>query len=155
MIGNIAGGTYPTVTASNCTLRGCMYFCPSLGSVKEIMDRIQEQVAAETAADPWFDEHPAQVRFLHHRNSATTNPEEEIVRETFGAAKAINPDIEPIAGCPYCTDMEYLRNQGSMPSLILGSGWIGYAHKSNECISIREYIDCIKILSLAIYRWCA
>lgn len=155
VIGEITGGTYPTVTASGCTIRGCMYFGPSLGPVNEIMDRIKHRVAAETAADPWFRDNPAKVRFLHHRNSVTTNPHEQIVQEVFGAAKSINPGVGPIAGCPYCTDMEYLRNQGKVPTLILGPGWIGYAHKSNECISIQEYIDCIKILSLAIYRWCA
>jgi len=155
VIGEITGGTYPTVTANDCTLRGCMYFGPSLGSVNVIMERIKDRVAAETAADPWFIDHPAQVRFLHHRNCATTDPTEQIVQAVLGAAKSINPEIGPISGCPYCTDMEYLRNQGKVPSLILGPGWIGYAHKSDECISIQEYIDCIKILSLAIYRWCA
>ena len=155
VIGEIAGGTYPTVTANGCTIRGCMYFGPSLGSVNEIMDRIKDRVAEETAKDPWFKDHPARVRFLHHRNSVTTDPGEPIIREVFGAAKSINPGVGPIAGCPYCADMEYLGNQGKVPTVIFGPGWIGYAHKANECISISEYLDCLKILALAIYRWCA
>jgi len=155
VIGEIAGGTYPTVTANGCTLRGCMYFGPSLGSVNEIMDRIRERVAEATAGDPWFKDHPAKVRFLHHRNSVTTDPDQPIIREVLGAAKAVDPEVGPVAGCPFCSDMEYLGNQGRIPTVILGPGWIGYAHKSNECISISEYLNCVKILALAIYRWCA
>jgi acetylornithine deacetylase len=154
VIGEVAGGSYPTVTANGCTLRGCMYFGPSLGSVNEIMDRIKERVAEATAGDPWFKDHPAKVRFLHHRNSVTTDPGEPIIREVFGAVKAVNPGVGPIAGCPYCSDMEYLGNQGGIPAVIMGPGWIGYAHKANECISLQEYLDCVKILALAIYRWC-
>jgi acetylornithine deacetylase/succinyl-diaminopimelate desuccinylase-like protein len=85
----------------------------------------------------------------------TTDPGEPIIGNVFGAAKAVHPDVPPIAGCPFCTDMEYLGNQGKMPAVIFGPGWIGYAHKANECISISEYLDCVKILALAIFRWCA
>ncbi|HOG18718.1 MAG: N-formyl-4-amino-5-aminomethyl-2-methylpyrimidine deformylase [Syntrophaceae bacterium PtaU1.Bin231] len=155
VIGEVAGGTYPTVTANGCTLRGCMYFGPSLGSVNEIMDRIRDRVAEETAVDPWFKDHPAKVRFLHHRNSVTTDPEAPIIGNVFGAAKTVNPGVGPIAGCSYCSDMEYLGNQGKVPTVIMGPGWIGYAHKANECIPISEYLDCVKILALSIYRWCA
>lgn len=155
VIGEISGGTYPTVTANCCTLRGCMYFAPSLGSVNKIMDRIKDCVAMKTAKDPWFQDHPAKVRFLHHRNSVTTDPGESIIRNVFGAAKTVNPDVGQITGCPYCSDMEYLVNQGKVPTVILGPGWIGHAHKANECISISEYLDCVKILALAIYRWCS
>ena len=155
VIGEIAGGTYPTVTANGCTLRGCMYFGPSLGSVNEIMDRIKDRVAEETAKDPWFKDHPARVRFLHHRNSVTTDPGEPIIGEVFRATKSVNPGVGPITGGPFCSDMEHLGNQGKIPSVMLGPGWIGYAHKANECISISEYLDCVKILALAIYRWCS
>lgn len=155
VIGEVSGGTYPTVTANGCTIRGCMYFGPSLGSVNEIMDRIKSSVAEKTLLDPWFLGHPAEVRFLHHRNSVTTDPGESIVREVLEAVKSVNPAAGPIAGCPYCTDMEYLGNQGKVPAVILGPGWIGYAHKANECILISEYLDCVKTLALAIYRWCA
>jgi acetylornithine deacetylase len=155
VIGEIAGGTYPTVTAGECKMRGCMYFGPSMGSVNEIMDRIRDRVAEVTSKAPWFKDHPAVVRFLHHRNSVTTDPDEPIVRAVEGAVKSINSDVGPPAGSPFCSDMEYLVNQGGIPSVLFGPGWIGHAHKANECIDIEEYLESIKILALAIYRWCS
>jgi acetylornithine deacetylase len=154
VIGEISGGTYPTVTAHSCKIRGCMYFSPGLGSVNQIMDRIRERLASETRSDPWYKDHPVKIQFLHHRNSATTSESEPVVKVIQEAAKSIDPASGNVTGSPFCTDMEYLVNQGGIPTVIFGPGSISYAHKSNECISIEEFIQSIKILALMIYRWC-
>ncbi len=155
IIGEIAGGTYPTVTANSCRIRGCMYFSPGLGSVNNIMKRIKERLDHETNSDPWFKDFPVKLHFLHHRNSAVTSENEPIVDVIQQAAKAIRPDVPNITGSPFCTDMEYLVNQGKIPTVIFGPGSIEYAHKSDECISIEEFLQGIQTLALAIYRWCA
>lgn len=155
VIGEIAGGTYPTVTAHSCKIRGCMYFSPGLGSVKQIMDRIKKRLDQETKSDPWLKERPVKLQFLHHRNCAITSENELVVKVVHETAKTLNPGIGDLIGSPFCTDMEYLVNQGGIPTVIFGPGSIGYAHKSNECISIDEYILSIKALALIIYRWCS
>jgi acetylornithine deacetylase len=155
VIGEISGGTYPTVTAHSCKVRGCMYFSPGLGSVNQIMTRIKERLHQETKADQWLKDHPVKLQFLHHRNSATSSEHNPIVNALQNAAKSVNPCAGNITGSPFCTDMEYLVNQAGIPTVIFGPGSIEYAHKSNECIPVEEYIQCIKSLALAIYKWCA
>lgn len=154
VIGEIAGGTYTTVTANHCTIRGCMYFSPGVGSVNDIMDRIKTHIREVTAEDPWFREHPAHVMFLHHRNHAVTDGNEPIIRTVHDAAKCVNPALPPAGGLLYCTDMEYLVNQGGIPTVVFGPGSIRYAHKADECIEVGDLITCAKSLALSIYRWC-
>jgi acetylornithine deacetylase len=44
VLGEIRGGTYATATASQCVLRGCIYFSLGLGSIRDIMDGIRNYI---------------------------------------------------------------------------------------------------------------
>ena len=153
-MGEISGGTYATVTANKCTMRGCVYFCHGLGTVQEIMNDIKSCIQTATETDPWFEKNPARVSFLHHRNSSKCPPEHgiiETVGESVHAAAGRRPKV---GGAPYGSDMDMLINQGGIPTVILGPGSIAQAHKADEYVSIEQYIACIKALSLSMYRWC-
>jgi acetylornithine deacetylase len=154
VIGEVSGGTYTTVTANTCVLRGCMYFAHGLGSVNEIMDRIKEYTVRETQSDPWFEEHPVDTVFLHHRNSSKISKDHPIVETICDSAKSISGKYPSVLGSPYCADMDMLVNQGKIPTIIFGPGAIAYAHKADELISIDEYISSVEVLALSIYRWC-
>lgn len=154
VIGEVSGGTYTTVTANTCVLRGCMYFAHGLGSVNEIMDRIKEYTVVETQSDPWFEEHPVDTVFLHHRNSSKITKDHPIVETICDSAKSISGKYPSVLGSPYCADMDMLVNQGKIPTIIFGPGTIAYAHKADELISIDEYISSVEVLALSIYRWC-
>jgi len=154
VMGEVSGGTYATVTANRCVLRGCMYFAPGLGSVTEIMDRIREHVVKGTQPDDWFQEHPVKTAFLHHRNSSKIDKDHPLVRTIRESAQAAGGKHPLVLGSPYCADMDMLVNQGKIPTIIYGPGTIAHAHKADELISIDEYVSCIKTLALSIYRWC-
>jgi acetylornithine deacetylase len=154
VIGEISGGTYATVTASNCTMRGCVYFCHGLGTVQEIMNDIKFYIQKATQKDPWFEIHPASVSFLHHRNSSKCPPEHGIIETVGEAVHAATGRLPKVGGAPYGSDMDMLINQAGIPTVILGPGSIAQAHKADEYVSIEQYIACIKALSLSIYRWC-
>jgi hypothetical protein len=70
VLGEIRGGTYATATASQCALRGCVYFSPGLGSIGDIMDAIRNYIENGTQHDPWFESHPVKTVFLRHKNTA-------------------------------------------------------------------------------------
>ena len=46
----------------------------------------------------------------------------------------------------FASDMRHLVNQGGVPSIIFGPGTIAQAHKPDEHIDVREYLDCIEHL---------
>lgn len=154
VMGEVSGGTYTTVTANRCVLRGCMYFGHGLGLVSEIMDRIKEYTVKGTQSDPWFREHPVETVFLHHRNSSKISKDHPIVKTVYDSAEAASGKYPSVLGSPYCADMDMLVNQGKMPTIIYGPGTIAHAHKADELISIDEYVSCIKTLAFSIYRWC-
>jgi len=154
VIGEVCGGTYATVTANQCVVRGCMYFAHGLGPVSQIMDRIRDCIARGTQSDPWFEEHPVETVFLHHRNSAKINQDHEIIKTLCDSTTFVSGKYPSVLGSPYSSDMDALLNQGKIPTVIYGPGAICYAHKADELISIDEFISSVKALALSIYRWC-
>lgn len=154
VIGEVSGGTYATVTASRCILRGCVYFSPGLGSINDIMDKIREYIARETQIDPWFRDHPVEVAFLRHKNAAKIDKNEPIVETVSNCAKTVSGKNPLICGGSYGADMELFVNLGKIPTMIFGPGSIAHAHKPDELISIDEYISSVKTLALSIYKWC-
>lgn len=154
VIGEVNGGTYAAATASRCVLKGCVYFGPGLGSVIDIMESIQKYVAKETEADLWFKDHPAEILFLRHKNTALINKNQPIVTTVIECANKVSgkPPVPKVG--PYGADMELFVNLGKIPTIICGPGSIVQAHKPDEFIPIDEFIASIKILALSIYRWC-
>ena len=55
---------------------------------------------------------------------------------------------------PFCCDMRHLVNQGGIPSIIFGPGTIAQAHKPDEHIELREFLDCIEHLIAFMWNWC-
>ena len=154
VIGEVSGGTYATVTAHRCTLKGCVYFCHGMGTVQDIMNDIKHHIQSATSKDPWFEQHPAQVTFLHHRNSSKCPQDHRIIEAVAGAVQTASMSRPKVGGAPYGSDMDMLVNQAGVPTEILGPGSIAQAHKADEHVSIQQYITCIKALALSMYRWC-
>ncbi|MBW1994770.1 MAG: ArgE/DapE family deacylase [Deltaproteobacteria bacterium] len=154
VIGEVHGGSYATVTASRCVLRGCVYFSPGLGSVTDIMDSIRATVTKAVQDDPWFRDHPVRVEFLRHKNTAVTDRNESIVRVVTDTARTLRSTPVSVSGATYGADMELFVNLAKIPTVILGPGSIAQAHKPDEFVPIDEYIEYIKLLALNSYRWC-
>ena len=154
VIGEISGGSYATVTASQCTMKGCVYFGHGLGTVQDIMNDIKHHIEKATRKDPWFEKHPVRVSFLHHRNSSKCPPEHHIIDTVSKSVDFVSGRPPKIGGAPYGSDMDMLVNQAGIPTVILGPGSIAHAHKPDEHVSIEQYIACIKSLALSMYRWC-
>ncbi len=154
VLGEINGGTYATATASQCVLRGCVYFSPGLGSVGDIMDGIRNYIENGTQPDPWFEAHPVETVFLRHKNTAVIDQNEPIVKIVSNCAKIIAGNDPLIAGATYGADMELFVNLGHIPTIIYGPGSIVHAHKPDEFIAIDEYMTSVKTLALSIYHWC-
>jgi acetylornithine deacetylase len=154
VLGEIRGGTYATATASQCVLRGCVYFSPGLGSVGDIMEGIRSYIDKGTQDDPWFQAHPVKTVFLRHKNTAVIDQNEPIVKTVSDCVKTVMGNDSLITGATYGADMELFVNLGHIPTIIHGPGSIMAAHKPDEFISIDEFLTGVKTLALSIYNWC-
>ncbi len=152
--GEIKGGSYSTLTAGQCVLRGCMYFGHGFGTANEIMDKIRSYVTEGTHSDPWFRKHPVKVVFLHHRDSCKSDVIHPIVDIVRSSEQEVSRQSREVIGSPFCSDMDHAVNIGKIPTIIYGPGSIAYAHKADEWIDIEQYLQAVKTMALATYRWC-
>jgi len=154
VLGEIDGGTYATATASQCVLRGCVYFSPGLGSVGDIMEDIRSYIEKGTQKDPWFQAHPVKTVFLRHKNTAVIDQNAPIVKTVSDCVKSLMGNEPLVTGATYGADMELFANLGQIPTIIYGPGSIVSAHKPDEFIAVAEYLTAVKTLALSIYHWC-
>lgn len=153
VIGKVQGGHYETVTASEVVLRGGAYFAPGVGEIQEVMKSFRESIAASNQGDEFLCRHPARLEFLHHDDSTRQSPQIPIAMAMSGLLRGRQGDGDIHSG-PFACDMRHLVNQGGIPSIIFGPGTIAQAHKPDEHIAIREYLDCIEHLISFIASWC-
>lgn len=152
-IGKVAGGHYETATASEAVLRGGAYFSPVAGEVHEVMGQFRDSIAAANSGDDFLNTHPAQLEFLHHDDSTRQSPQIPLAVQMGEVLTERGISGEAKAG-PFACDMRHLVNQGNIPTIIFGPGSIAQAHKPDENITVREYLDCIEHLIAFIWSWC-
>ena len=156
-VGKIQGGTYATATAAECVINGVAYFYPDLGTGKEGIIKVKQLLkdAVMSVDDPWLKANPPTIKFQHYDDAYVLPADKrEIQKITEGAISDIlgkKPVITRMAGgC----DARHFGNQGNIPAIVYGPGDLTLAHSTDENIDLDDYIQCIKVLAVAIYRWC-
>jgi acetylornithine deacetylase len=154
ILGKVWGGTYETATAGKCSLKGCVYFSPDVGSVIEVMDSLRQAVAGAAEEDPWLAGHPPEVVFFHHDDASRPGLGSAIAMAVAEAgAAALGRPLDIVPGTAAC-DMRHLVNQGKMPALTLGPGRSDQSHTVDEFIEVESLIENVKALAVSIYHWC-
>jgi acetylornithine deacetylase/succinyl-diaminopimelate desuccinylase family protein len=70
--------------------------------------------------------------------SSQISPKEPIVQVALETRSQLLGLSSEAGGFPACCDMAYLRNQGGIPTIILGPGSLDQAHKIDESIEVAE-----------------
>ena len=153
VIGKVQGGHYETVTAGELVLRGGAYFAPGAGDIEQVMAEFRQAIARANASDEFLTEHPAKLEFLHHDDSTLQRDDIPVAIEMCRILKERGRPSDVLPG-PFCCDMRHLVNQGGIPAIIFGPGTIAQAHKPDEHIELREFLDCIEHLIAFIWSWC-
>lgn len=156
-LGTIRGGTYATSTALECVLGGVVYFSPAMGTgeegIRRVKDLLRQAVASASEGDDWLRENPAELLFLHYDDAYRNDSRDGIVRMVQEVGREVaGREILPI-GLSAC-DSRHLANQGGIPTVLYGPGYMGVAHSVDEHISLSQLIEATKVLALAVYRWC-
>jgi acetylornithine deacetylase len=152
VIGKIKGGHYETATASELTVRGVAYFSPSVGKVESVMDKLKCAVEKCNQSDEFLTKYPAEIKFLHHDDSATQTSAIAIAQHAQRILNARENNTAITSG-PFCCDMRHLVNRANIPTIIFGPGTIEQAHKPDENISIEQYLKSIEHLIELIITW--
>ena len=153
VLGQVSGGHYDTATAGSATLRGTAYFADSVGDLTAVMDRFRALPGLVAQKEPYLAEYPIKVQFLHH-DDASVQPETPNIAETVANVLNQNGRNSQVMPGNFVCDLRHLVNRGSIPSIVFGPGNIAQAHKIDEHIEIREYLDFIQLLTEIIPKWC-
>jgi len=154
VIGKIEGGTYETATASDCTMRGVVYFGPEIGSIADVKQMLQCSLERASKRDRWFGQSPPDLFYLHDDDPSRQEKRHPLVflmAKAAYEASGIRPEIR---GGPFACDMRHLKNQGKIPTIIYGPGTGEQAHRPDEYFPVADMLPSVKALAIAIYRWC-
>jgi len=111
--------------------------------IQHVLDQLAE-------ADP---EMKLSVELLTCAESAATAPEERIVQTALQSCTQVLGEESQPEGFVACCDMRFLRNQGNVPSIILGPGSLDQAHKIDEFVSIDHYLKAVVIYRHLAESW--
>ena len=157
-IGKLHGGTYATASAPECVMNGVAYFYPKLGTGPAGINRVKKLIrdAVLSADDPWLKANPPSIKFQHYDDAYELDSSKDAVLKTVaGCITDVlgnqNPGVGIAGGGG---DARHLGNQGGIPAIYYGPGNAAVAHSTDEFIELDDYIKGIKVLAVAVYRWC-
>jgi len=93
------------------------------------------------------------VRKVRFVPPASTDSKELIVAAAEQAASSVLGRPIQAAGFPATCDMTYLVNDGAIPTVILGPGDIGMAHRANEHIAVDQMALAVDVYLRTVEAW--
>jgi acetylornithine deacetylase len=154
VIGKVEGGTYETATASDCTMKGVVYFGPDIGGITEVQHMLQDTLDKASRVDPWLRKYPPELFFLHDDDPSRQDRRHPLVSVMAKAAHEVSGIKPRVISAPFACDVRHLKNQGKIPTVIYGPGGSGQAHRPDEYFLVADMLPSVQSLALAIYRWC-
>ncbi len=121
---------------------------------KETLESAQKEI--EDALDRLQKEDPhlkVTVKLLSFAEAAATSPEDRIVQVALGSRSEVLQEVSEAGGFGACCDMRFLKNQGRVPSIILGPGSLSLAHKTDEFVQIDEYLKAVDLYQRIVLNW--
>ncbi|MHC1773700.1 MAG: ArgE/DapE family deacylase [Flexilinea sp.] len=156
-IAQINAGEFPTTFANSAELVFDAQYLPQEkdenGLGGKVKKEIEDFVYAVAQTDDWLRENPPHIEWIVDADCGETlddQPFFQVVRDT-----AIEMNLSSsVEGICCHTDMGWLCNVG-IPTLNFGPGNARLAHQANECIEIKELVQCTKIIASIIMNWCS
>lgn len=117
-------------------------------------DEIQQVIASCVEQDQWLKEHPVKITKHHDCGPYYTSPSEDWPETIVKVMKQTGHSVVKIEGMPCGADGRLYANIGGMPTVIMGPGSIECAHKPNEFVEIREFLEAVRVYTELICEWC-
>jgi len=140
--------------AELCVVGGAYQSMPH-ESIEDVNNDLKEFIMRVSSTDPWLREHPPKVEFIGLAYEGATLDSNHPIVGTLAQSFRQALDKEPKVSVGHSgNDMRLYTNHGETPSLVFGPGSGRTAHFADECVSVDQYLDAVKVLATATMNWC-
>jgi acetylornithine deacetylase len=151
----INAGSYPSATPEMAVLQGSLGTMP-YEDLDDVKAQVIRQVELVSQADPWLREHPPKVIFDGYSAAGAEIPVEHPIVQTVAASYLSALNHQPTyGGRTGAADTRFLIRHGNTPTVIFGPGITAKMHMINESVPVRNVMDAVKVVALAIHDWCS
>ena len=136
-IGLIDGGTKQNIIADSCRISIDRRTLPE-EKTEEVLDKLRIRLDGLRSLD---DRLTFDLELDTIREAVEVAESEQIVQEVKNALNKVINKNPTISGMKATTDMSILVNQGNIPSVIYGPGFIKQAHTVDEFIEVKRLVE--------------
>jgi len=153
-VGMFNAGTYPSSIADRAVLKGRMGVLPGEDPV-EAQRQLKDYISRVSELDPWLRSHKPRVEFKGYYAEPTEIPADHPIVKTLEKCYMMALRRKPVVmGHDGAADTRFLIKYGGTPTPIFGPGTITQMHATDEWVRIKDLVDSVKVLALAILEWC-
>lgn len=153
VVGQIAGGSFPSSVPGACEIRGRIGTMPG-EDVAAVKAEFEAFVLRAAARDEWLRESPPVVRFFGmDAFPAEIPPDHAICTALADAHSVVTGDRATIVGHDGAADPRVMIPAG-LPTATYGPGPIAQMHADNEWTSTPSLLVGAKVYALTTLRWC-
>jgi len=140
--------------AELCVVGGAYQSMPH-ERIEDVNEDLSEFILKVASTDPWLREHPPKVEFIGLAyEGGMVDPSHPIVGALSHAYSQVLDAKAKVAANHSGNDMRLYTNHGDTPSVVFGPGSGRSAHFPDEYVSLDQYLDAIRILSVTMTEWC-
>ena len=140
--------------AELCVVGGAYQSMPH-EDIEDVNNDLKDFIMKVSSLDPWLKEHPPKVEFIGLAYEGAIVDTRHSIVGTLAQAYDQALNLKPKVSVSHSgNDMRLYTNHGDTPSIVFGPGSGKTAHFANECVSIKQYLDSIKVLAATTMQWC-
>ncbi len=149
-VGMFNAGVWPCTTPYETVLEGSIRHTPN-ETIEDVRSQLEDQIKRCADQDLFMRDNPPEVEFWEYWVDHLEDPQEEIVKtmeETYQEVLGKKPALTLSVG-----DAAPLSRFAGIPSVYLGPK-AADVDTTEEQISVKSYIDLIKVFANTILDWC-
>jgi acetylornithine deacetylase len=122
----------------------------------EITRAFEDHILREASLDPFLKDNPPMIERIDMRPIYPTQMpvDHPIVNDLKDSFLAIMKSRPQVCGFEAACDAMMFNKFSDTPALVFGPGQLGSAHGPDEFMDIEQLIDSVKILAMAIVKFC-
>lgn len=149
-IGVFAAGVWRASVPGTASFGGRIGVMPS-ETIAEVRAAVREAIDEVAQADEWLREHPPALTWVNDGYPSWETPPEHPLTRSLTAASVAVHGKERVGAVTYGSDAGHFAAAG-VPVAIYGPGRITDAHTDNEYVEVRQLVDAVRVLALALTR---
>ncbi|MCA9859904.1 MAG: ArgE/DapE family deacylase [Thermomicrobiales bacterium] len=153
-MGKIHAGDWPYSIPERLVAAGRCGMVPG-DDPEDVRARFEQCIYDAAAKDPWLQEHPPIIEWVHGQfdpwETPADHPLVEAVRASTEEVTHQPPQFKPITGG---VDAAFFVKYAQVPSVTFGPGDMTLAHHTDENVPEDDLVAATKIVALSVLQWC-